>query len=182
MIVEELELKGILLIKPQLFKDDRGYFFESYQEKRFNEAVGSAINFVQDNESCSSKNVLRGLHFQAPPFAQGKLVRVLSGAVNDVVVDIRKNSPTYGKFLQVNLSQENKQMLWIPPGFAHGFLALEDNTIFSYKCSNFYNKESEGGLNWNDPVLNIDWGLKSEPILSEKDKVEVNFTTFDSPF
>lgn len=139
------------------------------------------MDFVQDNESKSQKSVLRGLHFQVPPHAQGKLVRVIKGAVNDVAVDLRKHSPFYGKWVSQLLSEENKLMLWIPPGFAHGFVVLEDETIFSYKCTAYYHKASERGLRWNDPQLNINWGIQ-DPLLSEKDKNAPLFIDFNSPF
>jgi len=169
MEIKEVGINGLLLIKPKVFEDGRGYFFESYNKSLFERYNINNIEFVQDNQSKSGKNVLRGLHFQREPFAQGKLVRVFSGAVLDVAVDIRKNSPTYGKHFKSILSEENKLMLWIPPGFAHGFLTLEDNTVFFYKCTNFYNKEAEGAIKWDDPILNIDWGIKA-PIVSDKDK------------
>ena len=174
------EIEGLLIIIPRVFEDDRGYFFESWSKTAF-ENAGLDINFVQDNQSFSSKGVVRGLHFQNPPFAQGKLVRVLKGSVLDVAVDIRKNSPTYGKHVSVLLSGENKTMFWIPPGFAHGFSTLEDNTIFSYKCSGVYNKESEESLMWNDTDLNIDWQIKS-PIISEKDQNSELFANFKTQF
>ncbi len=139
------------------------------------------MDFVQDNQSMSMKGVLRGLHFQAPPFAQGKLVRVIQGSVIDVAVDIRKSSPSFGKHVAVELSGDNKRMFWVPEGFAHGFLTLEDHTIFSYRCTDVYNKESEGSLNWNDPELNIDWNI-SDPILSEKDQIAPLLADFNSPF
>lgn len=144
-------------------------------------AQGIDHNFVQDNESKSMKGVLRGLHFQRPPFAQGKLVRVMKGAVLDVAVDLRKSSPTFGQWASIELTEDNKFMYWVPPGFAHGFVTLEDNTVFFYKCTNVYNKESEGSLRWNDPTLNIDWGV-AEPLLSEKDKIAPLFDSFKSPF
>jgi dTDP-4-dehydrorhamnose 3,5-epimerase len=162
-----LELNGLVLIEPKILTDSRGYFFESWHEKRFIEA-GLNLNFVQDNESCSSKGVLRGFHFQIAPYEQGKLVRVIKGAALDVVVDIRKNSPGYGKHYKVVLDERQRNMLWIPAGFAHGFLSLEDNTVFVYKCTNFYDKTSEKGILWNDPDLNIDWGV-SNPLVSDKD-------------
>jgi dTDP-4-dehydrorhamnose 3,5-epimerase len=174
-------IEGLFILKPRIFSDERGWFFESFNQKVFNELTNTSTNFVQDNQSCSKKNVIRGLHFQAPPYAQGKLVSVIKGKVIDVAVDIRKNSPTYGKHVSIELSSENKLMLWIPEGFAHGFVALEDDTIFSYKCTNYYNKESEGTLQWNDPDLQIDWTIDKE-ILSEKDKVAQPFATFVSPF
>jgi dTDP-4-dehydrorhamnose 3,5-epimerase len=145
------------------------------------EEIGIEENFVQDNESMSHRGVLRGLHFQAPPFAQGKLVRVVSGKVLDVVVDIRKGSPAYGETYSVILSAENKYMLYVPPGFAHGFATLENNTVFQYKCTQVYNKESEGALNVFDPKLNIEWGIDS-PLLSEKDQLAPTFDQFNSPF
>lgn len=180
MEIKELELKGVYLITPNVFEDERGHFFESYNQNVFKEN-GLDLNFVQDNQSLSQKGVLRGLHFQKPPHAQGKLIRVIKGRVLDVAVDIRKNSPTYGKSIALELSEENKLMFYIPEGFAHGFLTLEDNTIFSYKCTNFFNKASEGSLLWNDADLNIDWGNTS-PLLSEKDKEAPLFLSFDSPF
>lgn len=173
-------IDGLLIIKPDVFKDDRGYFYESYNKERFAK-VGLNIDFVQDNESKSCKGVLRGLHFQKPPFAQGKLVRVIKGSVMDVAVDLRKDSPTYGKWESVVLTEENKLQFWIPEGFAHGFVALEDNTIFNYKCTNVYNKESEGSILWNDPDININWNIDN-PILSEKDKISPLFKNFESPF
>lgn len=174
------EIPDVCIVKPTVFADDRGYFFESYSHQRFLTA-GLDLNFVQDNESRSSKGVLRGLHFQNNPSAQGKLVRVMRGAVLDVAVDIRKNSPTYGKYVSIVLTGENKYMYWIPAGFAHGFLTLEDDTVFFYKCTNVYNKESEGSIRWNDPDLNINWGIEN-PILSEKDKISPLFKDFKSSF
>lgn len=167
MKVITLPVEGVLIIEPAVFGDERGYFFESYNENTFTNS-GIAHRFVQDNQSKSNKGVLRGLHFQKPPFEQGKLVRVVKGSVNDVVVDIRKSSPTYGKHLTVLLSEQNQRMLWIPPGFAHGFITLEDDTLFLYKCTNVYNKASEGGLIWNDPEIAINWGF-DHPIVSAKD-------------
>lgn len=174
------KIADLYLIQPDVFPDERGYFFESYQEEKF-KALGIHATFVQDNESLSQKNVLRGLHFQRPPFAQGKLVRVVTGSVLDIAVDIRKGSPTFGQWVKAELSAVNKLMMWVPEGFAHGFLVLEDNTIFQYKCTNFYNRESEAGIIWNDPDLNIDWGTQ-EPIVSEKDLKGVRFRDFVSPF
>lgn len=176
----QAEIEGLVIIKPRVFQDERGYFFESYNQERFRE-TGIDVYFAQDNQSKSMKNVLRGLHFQNPPFEQGKLVRVLKGAVLDVAVDIRKASSTYGKWNSVILSEENNLMYWIPPGFAHGFVSLEDNTIFSYKCTNVYNKESEGSIIWNDPDLNIDWNVDN-PSLSEKDLLAPAFKDFVSQF
>lgn len=176
----ETNLEGLFVIEPRVFKDERGYFFESYSKGAFSENK-IAINFVQDNQSMSQKGVLRGLHFQKPPHAQAKLVSVIQGSVLDVAVDIRKDSPTYGKYVAALLSGENKKMLYIPEGFAHGFLTLENDTIFSYKCSNLYNKESEDAILWDDEVLAIDWGVKN-PVLSEKDKEAQKFDQFVSPF
>jgi dTDP-4-dehydrorhamnose 3,5-epimerase len=169
-----------VVIQPTIFEDERGYFFESYSENQFKKA-GIICHFIQDNQSKSQKGVLRGLHFQNPPYAQGKLVRVISGSVLDVAVDIRQDSPTYGKHFSIELTEHNKTMLWIPPGFAHGFATLENNTIFSYKCTNLYNKESEECIFWNDQNLKIDWQLNS-PILSEKDIKGTPFQEFISLF
>ncbi len=180
MEIIETKIEGLLIIKPQVFNDERGYFFESFNEDKFKD-LGLASAFVQDNESKSQMNVLRGLHFQKPPFAQGKLVRVIKGSVLDVAVDLRPDSPTYGQWEAVELTEENKLMYWIPPGFAHGFVTLEDDTIFSYKCTNVYNKESEGSIQWNDADLCIDWKIEN-PILSEKDLVSPGFDGFVSPF
>jgi dTDP-4-dehydrorhamnose 3,5-epimerase len=176
----ETPISDLFVIQPKVFEDERGYFFESFTSRSF-ESNGIIINFVQDNQSLSQKGVLRGLHFQAPPFAQGKLVRVIKGAVLDVVVDIRKNSASYGKQFSIELNEKNKTMLWIPVGFAHGFSTLEDNTIFSYKCTNYYNKESEGCLLWRDKQLNIDWKI-NDPVLSEKDKSGTPLQQLVSPF
>ena len=173
-------LDGLLVIKPKVIYDSRGYFFEPYNKLRYADA-GIALDFVQDNQSMSNLGAVRGLHFQAPPFEQGKLVRVVTGAVLDVVVDIRKNSPTYGQHYSVILSEENFIQFWIPPGFAHGFATLKDNTIFEYKCSNPYNKQSEGGIFWNDEELGIDWQT-SNPIVSEKDMILPKLNDFISPF
>ena len=180
MKITKTDIEGLLVIEPFVYNDDRGYFFESYNLKAYKD-LGIDVDFVQDNQSCSKKNVLRGLHFQKPPFAQAKLVSVIKGSVMDVVVDIRKESPTYGKYFSIVLSSSNKKLLYIPEGFAHGFLTLEDDTIFSYKCSNFYNKDSEDSLLWNDLDLKIDWGIK-HPILSEKDKQARIFSEFKSLF
>jgi dTDP-4-dehydrorhamnose 3,5-epimerase len=180
MIIEQTAIPDVLIIKPPVFSDERGYFFESYHRERFSKA-GIPVDFVQDNESKSQKNVLRGLHLQRPPFAQGKLIRVVQGAVLDIAVDVRTNSPHFGKWVSTMLSGENKWMFWIPPGFAHGFLTLEEGTVFSYKCTQFYNKESEMAIRWNDPDFAIDWGI-SDPVLSEKDKTAPLFRDFISPF
>jgi len=180
MKIIETPLKGLLIIEPQVFKDERGYFYESYNQEKFFKA-GIRDVFVQDNQSLSQKNVVRGLHFQHPPYAQAKLVRVIKGSVYDVVVDIRKDSPTYGQSFGIELTEENFLMLYVPIGFAHGFATLQDNTIFAYKCSAFYNKTSEDTILWNDPTLNIDWKVQN-PILSEKDKRGKLFQHFQSPF
>lgn len=180
MEIIETKIRDLLIIKPTVFEDNRGYFFESYNKEKFLQK-GIDQNFVQDNESKSMKGVLRGLHFQTPPYAQGKLVRVMKGAVLDVAVDIRKGSPTYGQWASIELTESNKWMYWVPPGMAHGFVTLEDDTVFFYKCTNVYNKSSEGSLRWNDPDLNIDWG-SVDPILSEKDKISPLFKEFESPF
>lgn len=182
MIFTETEIPGVILIEPKVWKDDRGYFYESYNQKLFSEA-GIDASFIQDNQSFSQRGTVRGLHGQAEPFAQGKLVRVISGRVLDVAVDIRKGSPAYGKHVSVELSGDNYRMLWIPPGFLHGFATLEDNTIFTYKVTALYDKASEIGVRWDDPELKIQWELdEKEIILSEKDKVLPLFREFKSPF
>jgi len=168
-----LSLSGLMLIEPQVFGDDRGFFMETYSKKEFTKN-GIDVDFVQDNHSRSSLGVLRGLHFQKPPFAQAKLIRVSMGAVLDVAVDIRPDSPTFGKWDSAHLSAENKNMLYIPVGFAHGFYCLTEIVDFQYKCSSFYDKESEGGFLWNDPDVNVGW-LAASPILSEKDKLLPSF-------
>lgn len=180
MEIIQTEIKDLLIIQPKVFADTRGYFFESYNESVFKKN-GIDVNFIQDNQSLSNAGVLRGLHFQAPPHDQGKLVRVITGSVLDIAVDIRKKSPTYGKHVAIELTAENKTMFYIPSGFAHGFLTLSDNTIFSYKCTNLYNKESEGTVLWNDSDLNINWNIPN-PILSEKDLIGIPFNNFSSPF
>jgi len=179
MKIEETYLKNAFVITPIVYTDDRGYFLESYNKNNLKEVVN--IDFMQDNESLSQKGVLRGMHFQNPPYAQAKLVRVIHGSILDVILDLRTNSATYGKHFGLVLSSENKKQLFIPKGFAHGFLTLEDNTIFSYKCSNYYHKASEVSLAWNDASLAINWGVEN-PNLSEKDQNAQNFTNFISPF
>lgn len=170
MNLKETRLEGCFIIEPKVFEDKRGYFCETFNQKTFNNQTGLVIDFVQDNESLSSKGVLRGLHYQKGDFAQAKLVRVIKGSVLDVVVDIRKKSETFGKHLSVLLSEENKTQLFVPRGFAHGFIVLSETAIFSYKCDNFYNTANETGIAYNDPQLNIDWVLnKDEIILSPKD-------------
>lgn len=172
MKVIETKLKGCFVIEPSVFKDDRGFFFESFNADRFNNAIGQKVSFVQDNQSFSNKGVLRGIHYQTGTFAQAKLVRVLSGKVLDVAVDLRKESSTYGEHYSIELSAENKKQLFIPRGFGHGFVVLSETAEFFYKCDNYYNKASEGGIIYNDNTLNIDWVLDSHQLLvSEKDAV-----------
>lgn len=168
----ETNIEGCFVIKPTIFKDKRGYFFETFNQKAFTKLAGDNITFVQDNESFSSKGVLRGLHYQVGKYAQAKLVRVIKGEVLDIAVDIRKDSKTFGSYASIVLSEENKKVLFVPRGFAHGFIVLSDTAIFSYKCDNFYNKESEGGIIYNDSTINIDWQLSQEEfIVLEKDMV-----------
>jgi dTDP-4-dehydrorhamnose 3,5-epimerase len=170
MTVTETHLQGCFIIEPKVFEDQRGYFFETFNQNRFNQLIGDEVNFVQDNESASTKGVLRGLHYQTGTHAQAKLVRVIEGVVLDVVVDLRKDSKTYGEQFSIELSASNKKQLFVPRGFAHGFIVLSDTAIFSYKCDNYYNKASEGGIIYNDKHLNIDWQLpESQFIISEKD-------------
>lgn len=182
MEVIQTNIKGVVIIEPHLFKDDRGYFFESYSERDFNKQVGE-IHFVQDNESKSSYGVMRGLHFQRPPFTQSKLVRCVKGAVLDVAVDIRKGSPTYGQHVAVELTEDNHRQFFIPRGFAHGFAVLSPEAIFQYKCDNFYHPEADGGISILDTSLGIDWRIPTEhAILSEKDTKHPLLKDFDSPF
>lgn len=180
MDIIRTEIPDVIILKPDVYEDERGYFFESFHKLRLADA-GISTEFVQDNESKSQKGVLRGLHLQKPPYAQGKLIRVIRGSVLDVVVDVRKKSPHFGKWVSTMLSGENKLVFWVPPGFAHGFLTLDDNTIFSYKCTQYFNKESEMAIRWNDPELGIEWGTDS-PILSGKDSNAPLFKEFISPF
>ena len=178
MNFKETNLKGVYLIKPKVFQDERGFFLENYSEKKFKEA-GIDVKFVQDNRSMSvEKGVLRGLHFQKPPYTQAKLVSVTKGAVYDVVIDLQKDSETFGKWEGFELTADNFLMLFIPRGFAHGFCTLEKNTEFTYKCDNFYNPESESGIIWSDKDLNIKWPLEKEPILSDKDKENISWKKF----
>ncbi len=181
MNIKKTPIAGLLIFEPKVFTDARGAFFESFNKKVFDEATGGQFEFVQDNQSLSHKNVVRGLHFQNPPHAQGKLVRVIKGAALDVAVDIRLSSETYGQYFSIELSEENGWMFWIPPGFAHGFKSLEIDTIFSYKCTNYYAPESEGTIRWNDTTLNINWG-SSDCLVSEKDINGQEFHTFASHF
>lgn len=180
MEIIKTTIEGLLIIKPQIFGDERGYFYESYSAKKWTE-FGLNYTFIQDNESKSKKGVLRGLHFQAPPHAQAKLVRVVKGAVLDVAVDIRKKSPTYGKHCTIELNEQNKLQFLMPPGIAHGFATLEDDTIFCYKVDAFYAPESEMSIKWDDPYLGIDWIIK-KPLLSAKDHSGILFKDFKTPF
>lgn len=168
----ETKLRGCFVLEPNVFNDDRGYFFESFNKERFNKGIGNTVNFVQDNQSFSSKGVIRALHYQTGEHAQAKLVRVLSGKVLDVAVDLRNSSPTFGEHISIVLSSENKKQLFIPRGFAHGFVVLSNIAEFYYKCDNYYNKPSEGGIIYSDPTLNIDWKLHADQFkVSEKDLV-----------
>jgi len=179
MQIETTPIEGIKIITPKVFGDNRGYFMESYHHEKWFEELHT--HFIQDNESQSTAHVLRGLHFQNPPHAQDKLVRVVKGSVWDVAVDIRKDSLTYGQHVKVFLSAENKKQMFIPAGFAHGFIAMEEGTIFSYKCSQYYHPHAEGILLWNDPDLGIDWGTH-DPLVSERDNKGMRFSTFRSEF
>ena len=182
MNVVETKIPDLLIIEPRVFGDERGFFFESFNEQAFNEATGNRLPFVQDNHSKSVKGVLRGLHYQLPPRAQGKLVRVVQGEVFDVAVDIRKDSPTYGQWVGEILSAENKKQLWIPPGFAHGFLTLSDTAEFLYKTTDYWSPEHERAILWNDTTLNIDWPLNGlQPTLAAKDAAAVTFNAAEIP-
>lgn len=182
MNVIKTDIEGVVVIEPRVFDDARGYFFESYSKHRFDEAV-RPVEFVQDNESMSTRGVIRGLHFQRPPFSQSKLVRCVRGAVLDVVVDIRRGSPTYGSHVAVELTGENRRQLFVPRGFAHGFAVLSDEAVFQYKCDNYYHPESEGGISIADRSLGIDWRIDpAEAILSEKDLRNPMLRDFESPF
>ena len=182
MNVIQTEIQGVVIIEPRVFGDSRGYFFESFSEKNFKEQVAD-VDFVQDNQSKSCYGVVRGLHFQKPHHAQAKLVRVVKGRVLDVAVDLRKGSPTYGKHVAVELTEDNHRQFYIPRGFAHGFAVLSEEAIFQYKCDNYYAPQSEGAVAWNDPDLGIDWGVPLEKaILSEKDMKHPRLKDIDSPF
>ncbi len=182
MIFTKTAIPEVIIIEPKVFGDHRGYFFESFNQKEFEENIGE-INFVQDNESKSTFWALRGLHFQKPPYAQAKLVRCIQGKVLDVVVDVRKHSPSYGKHIAVELSEENKKQLFIPRGFAHGFVTLSEEAIFAYKVDNWYAPEYDAGIIWNDPTLNIDWEINPEDvILSLKDQQLPTFKELVTPF
>ena len=182
MRIIKTKIKDLIILEPEIFGDNRGYFIESYNQKKFEDIVGKVL-FVQDNESKSTKGVLRGLHFQKPPFDQAKLVRCIAGKVLDVAVDLRKRSKTYGQHIVVELSSENKRQLFVPSGFAHGFLVLSDNAIFSYKVDNVYAPDYDSGIRWNDSKLNIKWGVDDSDILvSDKDSNLPFFSDFKSPF
>jgi dTDP-4-dehydrorhamnose 3,5-epimerase len=182
MEVIKTAIEGVYIIEPKVFGDARGYFFESFSEREFKEKVGD-IHFVQDNESMSKYGVMRGLHFQRPPYAQSKLVRCVKGKVIDVAVDIRKGSPTYGQHVAALLTEENHRQFFIPQGFAHGFAVLSESAVFQYKCDNFYHPEADGGISILDESLGIDWGLTmEEALLSEKDTKHPKLAEFDSPF
>ena len=182
MEVIRTAIEGVYVIEPKVFGDARGYFFESFSEREFKEKVGD-IHFVQDNESMSKFGVMRGLHFQRPPYAQSKLVRCVKGEVIDVAVDIRKGSPTYGQHVAVRLTEENHRQFFIPQGFAHGFAVLSESAVFQYKCDNFYHPEADGGISIMDESLGIDWELKmEEALLSEKDTKHPKLVEFDTPF
>lgn len=182
MEVIKTEIDGVVIIEPRIFNDDRGYFYESFSQREFEEKV-CRTTFVQDNQSKSSYGVVRGLHFQKPPYSQSKLVRCIKGAVLDVAVDIRRGSPTFGKYVAVELTEENHRQFFVPRGFAHGFAVLSEEAVFQYKCDNFYNKESEGSVAWNDPELAIDWRIPAEKVvLSEKDKLSKNIADADFLF
>jgi len=182
MKVTETSIQGLLIIEPRIFNDGRGYFFESYSKTKFSTA-GIDVEFVQDNQSCSHKGTIRGLHAQFAPYAQAKLVRVIQGRVLDIAVDARKGSPTYGKYEAIELSSDNQLQFFIPEGFLHGFSTLEDNTIFTYKVTDYYSKECETGIRWNDPTLNINWGIsEKDAIISPKDELLPLFGEYVSPF
>ena len=182
MEVIKTEIEGVVIIEPRIFKDDRGYFYESFSQREFEEKV-CRTTFVQDNQSKSSYGVLRGLHFQKPPYCQSKLVRCIKGAVLDVAVDIRKGSLTFGKYVAVELTEDNHRQFFVPRGFAHGFAVLSDEAVFQYKCDNFYNKESEGSVAWNDPQLAIDWRIPADKVLlSDKDRLSKNIANADYLF
>lgn len=182
MEVIKTDIEGVVIIEPRIFKDSRGYFFESYSKREFDEKV-RPVNFVQDNESCSTRGVMRGLHFQRPPFTQSKLVRCVKGSVLDVAVDIRKGSPTFGRYVAVELTEDNHRQFFVPRGFAHGFAVLSDIAVFQYKCDNYYHPEADGGISIQDTSLGIDWHLDpSQAILSDKDLKHPLLKDFDTPF
>lgn len=187
MEIIQTDIEGVLIIEPRVFDDARGYFFESFSQREFDDKVAPilshSVHFVQDNESMSSYGVMRGLHFQRPPFTQSKLVRCVKGAVLDIAVDIRKGSPTFGRHVAVELTEDNHRQFFVPRGFAHGFAVLSDTAIFQYKCDEFYHPEADGGISIQDPSLGIDWRIPAEKaILSEKDTKHPTLAEFDSPF
>lgn len=183
MNVIKTDIEGPLVIEPRIFGDARGYFFESFNERDFREQTGLDVRFVQDNESRSSRGVLRGLHFQKPPYAQAKLVRVVEGRVVDVAVDIRKGSPTYGRHVAVELTADNHRQFFVPKGFAHGFVVLSEAAVFQYKCDEYYHPDAEGAIAWDDPTLAIDWPVAAaDVLLSERDRHHPQFADFQTPF
>ena len=183
MNIIKTDIEGVLIVEPRVFGDARGYFFESYNARDFREQTGIDVTFIQDNESCSSYGVVRGLHFQKPPYAQAKLVRVVEGTVLDVAVDIRKGSATYGQHVAVELSADNKRQLFLPKGMAHGFAVLSGRAVFQYKCDEYYHPEAEGAIAWDDPTLAIDWQIELDKVLlSDKDRRHPSFNDFVTPF
>ena len=183
MNIIKTDIEGVLVVEPRVFGDARGYFFESYNARDFREKTGIEVTFIQDNESCSSYGVVRGLHFQKPPYAQSKLVRVVEGTVLDVAVDIRKGSATYGQHVAVVLSADNKRQLFLPKGMAHGFAVLSERAVFQYKCDEYYHPEAEGAIAWDDPTLAIDWKVELDKVLlSDKDRKHPRFNDFVTPF
>lgn len=183
MEVIKTPIEGVVIIEPKVLNDARGYFYESYNKREFDEKLGRAVDFVQDNQSKSSRGVMRGLHFQRPPYTQAKLVRCVRGRVLDVAVDIRKGSPTYGRHVAVELTEDNNRQFFVPRGFAHGFAVLSEEAVFQYKCDNYYAPQADGGISIEDASLGIDWGIApEEAILSDKDRLHPLFRDFDSPF
>ena len=184
MNITKFDIEGPMLIEPRLFKDDRGYFYESFRADKFNEAAGETVDFVQDNQSFSApKGTVRGLHYQSNPFAQGKLVRCLSGSIIDIIVDVREGSPTYGQHLRVELTGENHQQFFVPAGFLHGFATQEPDTLVAYKVTNYYSSECDGNVLWNSPSLGLDWGISDdEAVLSAKDAIAPDFVSWTTPF
>ena len=183
MNIIKTDIEGVLIVEPRVFGDARGYFFESYNARDFREQTGIDVTFIQDNESCSSYGVVRGLHFQKPPYAQAKLVRVVEGTVLDVAVDIRKGSATYGQHVAVELSADNKRQLFLPKGMAHGFAVLSERAVFQYKCDEYYHPEAEGAIAWDDPTLAIDWKIELDKVLlSDKDRRHPSFNDYVTPF
>lgn len=179
MKLERLTIPDVILFEPKTFSDERGLFFESFNQRVFDAAVGAGVNFVQDNQSVSVKNVIRGLHYQLAPHAQGKLVRVVQGKAYDVAVDLRQDSPTFGQWVGAVLSAENRCQLWVPPGFGHGFAALNDNTVFLYKTTDFYNQASERSIRWDDPDIGIHWPIDGEAVVTTKDQLAKSFREAD---